>query len=397
MMIEVTSSTDRLPERKAKRTHVNPIETAIKSWAAQLPLELAEHIQAEVTRLVALAPKRWVVYPPLVILPSGSFEEEWWHLLEPDALQARHKDDLWKKILEGISKREGKGILTHLAVNAGIPLHKNGNGDEENIFRTPSGLIMLHGNFGPDLDPRHPPSEKDFEDALWVSTKQNGITQIWSPRYTMFSRGNIKEKTRLLGFYGPAKVLESRRCVKEGLRKQTAIDLYAGIGYFVFSYVKMGMGRVIGWELNPWSVEGLRRGAIANGWSVKVFQKDDQLSLGHEDIIVVLEDNNLAEERLASLAVAEISHVNCGLLPSSEASWEMALRILKMHGWLHLHENVGVNDIEAKRGVVEEALRGALIRKNDLRDVKVEHIELVKTFAPGVWHCVFDVYIWNSS
>ena len=25
--------------------------------------------------------------------------------------------------------------------------------------------------------------------------------------------------------------------------------------------------------------------------------------------------------------------------------------------------------------------------------VEVEHVELVKTFAPGVWHCVFDVHI----
>jgi tRNA wybutosine-synthesizing protein 2 len=396
-MIETTSSSANTRRgQKAKGKPANPIESAIISWTEQLPVELSVHVQTQVNNLITHSPKRWVVYFPLVLLPSGSFGEEWWNHLEP-TFPEMHKDELWKKILKGISKREGKGNLTHLAVNAGIPLHKIVGQDEENILRTPSGLIMLHGDFGPDLDPRQPPTQKDFDEAFWVNTRQNGITQIWAPRYTMFSRGNIKEKARLLDFHGPNKALKSRRSSQRDLSQQTAVDLYAGIGYFVFSYVKMGMGRVIGWELNPWSVEGLRRGALANGWSVKVLRKGESLELGNEKIVVVLEDNSLAAERLDGLAIDKISHINCGLLPSSKSSWEMASKILNSEGWLHLHENVGVNDTAQRYGEIERTLQEILARSNDPKEVRVEHTELVKTFAPGVWHCVFDVFIFKPA
>ena len=237
--------------QKYKEKPANPIESAIISWSENLPTGLLERVRTRLSNLLAYAPKRWVVYFPLVLLPSGSFGEEWWDHLDITTIYANQRQHLWMKILENISKREGKGQLTHLAVNAGIPLHKGNAQDEENILRNPSGLIVLYGEFGPDLDFRNPPRQKDFDEAFWVSTKQNGITQIWAPRYTMFSRGNIKEKTRLLDFHGPDKIPLTRRRSRNDLAEQTAVDLYAGIGYFVFSYVKMGMGRVIGWGVEP--------------------------------------------------------------------------------------------------------------------------------------------------
>jgi tRNA wybutosine-synthesizing protein 2 len=164
----------------------------------------------------------------------------------------------------------------------------------------------------------------------------------------------------------------------------------------VFSYVKMGLGRVVGWELNPWSVEGLRRGAIANGWRVKVVSSSESLGLRDEQIVVLLEDNVKAKERFSCLDsrdVKNIKHVNCGLLPTSEGSWETALGLVSGEGWLHLHENVGVHDVEARRGEIEDIFRGWLREANDERRVTVEHVEFVKTFAPGVWHCVFDVCV----
>jgi tRNA wybutosine-synthesizing protein 2 len=388
-----SSGTKRKQSFKSKP--VNPIEEAIRIWFEQLPSELSAQIQIKLEELIFRAPKRWVVYLPLVLLPSGSYDEEWWDLLRPAVIQTRYKHQLWKIILEKVGRREGKGILTHLAVNVGIPLHKRGdpeekNEDGENILRTPSGLAMLYGDFGPDLNPTCPPSEQDFAEAFWVSTKQNGITQIWAPRYTMFSRGNIKEKARLLDFHRRDNPILSRRPNEAEPLYQTAVDLYAGIGYFVFSYVKMGMWRVIGWELNPWSVEGLRRGALANGWPVKIIRSDEKLNLGNEKIIVVLGDNKLATERLKEVALTNISHINCGLLPSSEATWKMAMEILNRRGWLHLHENVGVDAIESRGTQIEDILRAGCKKE---KEVKVEHIERVKTFAPGVWHCVFDVYL----
>jgi tRNA wybutosine-synthesizing protein 2 len=418
--------------------NARPIEIAVRSWLELLGQDLLNGGDSYVENLLSRAPKRWVVYSPMVLLPPGSFGQQWWEAVGSEQVASRYAVELWTLLLENIGKREGKGPLTHLAVNAGIPLHKDpsqglgsqgplmlANDDDsqgnakrtsrkesdqgpnfdgerlvesiENVLRTPSGLIMLHGDFGRSLSPETVPTEKDFEDAFWVSTKQNGIIQVWAPRYTMFSRGNVKEKARLLDFHGSDQSLESRRLAKEKVANNSAVDLYAGIGYFVFSYMKMGLRRVLGWELNPWSVEGLRRGAVANGWSVKIVRSHEVLDLAeYGQIVVVLGDNRDAAKRLRGpcrYALGGIIHVNCGLLPSSEDSWEMSLEILDGDGWLHLHENVGVKDVLARTAAIEELILRWLKKTGDQRSANVEHVEYVKTFAPGVWHCVFDVYI----
>lgn len=338
----------------------------------------------------------------MVLLPSGSFQStEWTNLLL--SLTQSQVSSLWTLILQEISKREGKGELAHLAINAGIPLSKSDDtvkeeGDgKENVMRTPSGLMMLHGDFGPELSPTHDPTKEDFEEAFWVSTKQNGITQIWAPRYTMFSRGNIKEKARLLDFHKQVKS-DKAAVSKEVLRQSVAVDMYAGIGYFVFSYVAMGMSRVVGWELNPWSVEGLRRGAVANGWSVRVVRKGEKYIEGNERIVILQEDNGLVEERMRDdatnrMLVGKVLHVNCGLLPTSLPVWKTSLGLLGSRGWLHLHENVGVNDIQDRSEEIASMFCEWEEMRSNSRLVEVEHVERVKTFAPGVWHCVFDVFI----
>lgn len=212
----------------------------------------------------------------------------------------------------------------------------------------------------------------------------------------MFSRGNIKEKARILHFHQQIQGPEDRRRSKEESQRETAVDLYAGIGYFVFSYVKMGMGKVVGFEMNPWSVEGLRRGAVSNGWSAKVVGGGEVWVPGEESITVFVEDNVRALERLEKLRdswLGKVTHVNCGLLPTSDQSWGTALRLLFSDGWLHLHENVGVDDVQTRRGAIESILKKKLSQAATEAKVKAEHVELVKTFAPGVWHCVFDILI----
>lgn len=386
----------RPPKPKAQ----NPTDIAIKEWLNPLPSELLESISSTVEALISSAPKRWTAYPPMVLLPAGSFtSSEWTNILS--ITSPSQQSSLWTSILKEISKREGKGIFTHLAVNAGIPLSMTTTSTQdetqENILRTPSGLIMLLGDYGPDLSPNHEPTTEEFNSAFWVSTKQNGITQIWAPRYTMFSRGNIKEKARLLDFHNVSKSEEAKTS-KEEIAGSVAVDLYAGIGYFVFSYVAMGMKRVVGWELNPWSVEGLRRGAIANGWSVKVVKRGEAFIEGEERIVVFQEDNGVVGERIKDENVRRIVgekvlHVNCGLLPASTPVWEIALGFLGKRGWLHLHENVGVNEVLQRKKEIASRFCEWEEGAKDSRIVEVEHVEQVKTFAPGVWHCVFDVFI----
>ncbi|KAK3314692.1 S-adenosyl-L-methionine-dependent methyltransferase [Apodospora peruviana] len=397
----------KVTHQTPKKKKENPISLAVKSWlqTVQIPSSLSLEDKDGDTdirkHLVEKAPKRWVVYEPMVLLPSGSFTAHLWvSLLE--SVSHEQKEALWREILKELSS-QSPSPLTHLAVNEGIPLH--------NLLRSPSGLNMLHGDFGPALS--RTPTKSDFEAAFWVTTKQNGIMQTWAPRWTMFSRGNVKEKARLLSSYSQHNSKSIER------RNSWAIDLYAGIGYFVFSYAKLGL-RVLCWELNPWSVEGLRRGALANKWSVRLVTDDELLAKpmnelvggkgGEEQIIVFLEDNCRAKGRIRELGMVVV-HINCGFLPSSSKVWRSAWEIMNITnsniddaaGWLHLHENVGVKDIDKRKQEIQDLFDGWAHSEQQQGDygvvattkkkVTVQHVEMVKTFAPDVWHVVFDVYI----
>ncbi|KAL1883036.1 hypothetical protein VTK73DRAFT_111 [Phialemonium thermophilum] len=475
---------------KRPRKKENPILDAVSSWLLKIPLDVFDDLRRSrddtCSQLVRETPKRWVVYEPMVLLPSGSFATALWKEFLRQAIPSQEQTLLWADILWRITRRVP---LTHLAVNEGIPLHvmtdalahkasleadgshvdlklEKGAGSGpsldvvENVIRSPIGLRILYGDFGPDDVSSSVAgnisagiTKVDFNAAFWVSTKQNGIQQIWAPRWTMFSRGNVKEKARLLRFQNAkfhacnlgsgartsthalgSAIMDPRTgaaqySVPDGditSHQPWAVDLYAGIGYFVFSYVRLGF-RVMCWELNPWSVEGLRRGAAANGWSCRVVSGAD-LSLptaavmegmagtGAPDIVVFHEDNNMAARRVEELRATRamhetedcgrsgrhrfpVVHVNCGLLPTSADTWEVAWSIVGPYnnGWLHLHENVGVSDIGRRREEIQAFFDGLANDSGIRRDARVEHVEQVKTFAPGVWHCVFDIYITSHS
>lgn len=356
---------------------------------------------------------------PMVLLPSGSFQSATWQSIFL-TLPTSDLENLWCEILRAIGRKEG-GSFSHLAVNNGIPLTNTTSQEggyfpyqPENILRTPSGLVILHGDFGPPLAPDQPPTEQDFKNAFWVSTRQNGIYQTWAPRYTMFSRGNVKEKARILKFHdSPSPLENSGRDIGKDVQGKVALDLYAGIGYFVFSYARIGMN-VIGWEINPWSVEGLRRGAVGNGWSVKVIKGRDLWKStvdalytysAWEQIVIFLEDNAKAAFRIRDMKEVSIDgtsmilHVNMGLLPSCEDRWNVAWRGLDncKAGWLHLHENVKEDEIESRKLKIQKQFQSWEAESSQGRSVVVEWVERVKTFAPGIWHCVFDVYFYKKT
>ena len=158
----------------------------------------------------------------------------------------------------------------------------------------------------------------------------------------------------------------------------------------------------------------MRRGAKANGWAVRVVKgaalstPTPQLVDDHAQIVVFNEDNDKAAGRIQELRDADcqlsILHINCGLLPSSELawkpSWDMTAPNKLPAYWLHLHENIGACDIVRRRSEIQAQFEGWAAAdpcsSGGKRSVRVEHVEKVKTFAPGVWHCVFDVYITNT-
>ncbi|PHH79128.1 hypothetical protein CDD80_5594 [Ophiocordyceps camponoti-rufipedis] len=366
-----------------------PIQEAVDGWLNSLEAPLVSETERWRKDLTDSAPRRFTVYEPMVLLPAGSFNDDAWRA-EISRLDAGCVAALWMRILREVgARRGGARTLTNLAVNEAIPRHHGPRG-EENTLRAPTRLRVLWGDFGED---EHQQGKASFDSALWVSTKQNGIVQTWAPLWTMFSRGNVKEKARLLRLI-PSPAGETR----------WAVDLYAGIGYFAFCFVARGL-RVLCWEINGWSVEGLRRGARENGWSVRVVGSGelrgglDGVLAGGEDIVVFHESNEVALERVLQLhslgLVRGVEHVNCGFLPTSEASWASAWRMASLDAgasWLHLHENVSSDGIEDRRRDIQRRVDGWSEAEGG-RKSTVEHVERVKTFAPGVWHCVFDVHV----
>lgn len=407
----------------------------IQKWLLELP-----HCELpfSISDLVSVSTWPYTIYHPLLLLPPNTFSIPPW----PDLLSTTIRSHL--SALYILLSAQLK--ITHIAVNAPIPTLIPGM---PNILRKPENPIPLYGSFGPSLSPTHIPSNTDFEAAFWCTVRQNGIFQTWAPQHTMFSRGNISEKTRLLGL----KTLTTEGLGGNGSSSTTAVDLYAGIGYFAFCYAKLGVGKILCWELSGWSVEGLRRGSTGNGWGVEVLNaeaidnEDIRARLAHDEtkqIFVFQEDNQNAAERITALRsqIPPIRHVNCGFLPTSQPSWESAVRALdpKLGGWIHAHENIERVSFEKRKDEIVREFRelvrrwrggGRLRRSSEQQQqqseekifqdtqsvitetenesqstgeaaedrhetttiVKCIHFQQVKSYAPGIMHCVLDIAI----
>lgn len=81
-----------------------------------------------------------------------------------------------------------------------------------------------------------------------------------------------------------------------------------------------------------------------------------------------------------------------GLLPSSREGWPLAMQMLKREGgMLHVHENV--HDDEYKQFVTElpNELQRLGEEKGKAYHCVIQHVEKVKSYAPKVYHYVFDI------
>lgn len=380
------------------------MDRAVKSWLTQNKITIQQTDTA--TALAKALNKSYTIYGCMLLLPHTAFTGPEWTTITAN-LSDETLQDLYKAMCHHLK-------VTHIAVNKPIPLHKTyvsknspkeddeatERKKEENILRSPINFSPLFGSFGPSSC-NAPPSESDFTSAFWVTAKQNSIYQTWAPLWTMFSRGNISEKARLLTLPSVLQAVEEGRQDGKG---SAAVDLYAGIGYFAFSYVKAGVKKVLCWDLNGWSCEGLRRGAEKNGWGVRVCNGDGdggeggggrrEWMQGEEEFLVFNETNEMAPERVEIMRsrLPPIRHVNCGMLPSSRASLELAAKVLdlEMGCWVHVHENFLVEDILKKAEETRLELEGILRRLGREAMVELEFINRLKNYAPGVVHCVLD-------
>ncbi|KAF9122678.1 tRNA methyltransferase tyw3 [Mortierella sp. 14UC] len=273
------------------------------------------------------------------------------------------------------------------------------------------------------------PTSSNFQQTYWSSTCQNKVWYTWAPMFTMFSAGNITEKER---------VAHSRPLFDA--RDKVVVDLYAGIGYFALVYLVHAGARVVhACEWNPWSVEGLVRGAERNDISWKRYlgenvalklnregeasdlqqEQEQPFTTGHPtprrppstttttttakkqkphgQLIVYPGDNAQWIEHFENTA----HHVNLGLIPSAEPGWVLGVRALcpKEGGYLHVHHNIRVGEEEALKSYLLQSLRDlfAIWKKGpgeaegEKWSIDIRHMENVKSFAPLVFHYVLDV------
>lgn len=323
-------------------------------------------VELDVTLLMSKVPKKWSIYNPMVLFNTGGFDSEIWKNAFSSGINCSN--------FFAVIRSAFPATITHFAINKPIV--------EEDVMRRPFNLVPLYGDFGPDpIDSLfNNPDANDLEDAFWCHVVQNGIYQTWAPRYTMFSRGNITEKKRVLDNF-------------KNLKGLVVMDFYAGIGYFTLSYLANG-ATLLCWELNPWSIEGLVRGLAENGYKYQVFSRSDTLTKKDYQryvaqgvrAFVFHESNEYVSSRLQSIGQLPVSHINLGLLPSLQTSWDLVKAV--RDEWTttdiiaHVHENEHKDGFEQLQKKVGDYFEGEVV-----------HFEKVKTFAPDVWHVVVDVNI----
>lgn len=206
-------------------------------------------------------------------------------------------------------------------------------------FRSPQ-VTLLHGS-----------TQAEFMD--------HGIAYRFDAARVMWSSGNVTER---------------RRIGQLDLSEETVVDAYAGVGYYTLPMLVHGhAAHVHACEWNPASVEGLRTSAMLNAV---------------EGRLTVHQGDNA--EAMAGLT-GRADRVHLGLLPSSEAAWEPAVRCLRDGGgWLHVHMNVEEERIEAWVERTVDHLNSLASEHGRPFRFSAEHLERVKWFAPRVRHVVLD-------
>ena len=251
----------------------------------------------------------------------------------------------------------------------------------------------------PFLDAVYPRSPAEIVDATkkrlggFVCVRENGISYCFDVTRLMFSSGNVSEKARAAaGFssYKEASISKDNRLPLEG---EVVIDLFCGLGYFTLPVlIHAGAKKVVACDWNPTATLCLRANMLANGL-------DDSRCIVYEgdNRLMTLPERNL---------VNSADRVLLGLIPSSEISWETALRLLRPRGgWLHIHATKG--DAEYEQWAFTELpqkLKELVHLPSENRDGDFEetkkswtfttmHLERVKSYAPKVWHLVADVLV----
>lgn len=185
--------------------------------------------------------------------------------------------------------------------------------------------------------------------------KENGIRFKLDPQKVMFSSGNMNERIRMASISN---------------KKETVVDLFAGIGYFtlpiaIYSKPK----KIFACELNPVAYEYLCENIVLNNVTniVEPIEGDNRDNA----------PNNVADRVLL------------GYFGDTNRFLSTALNCLKdFHGTIHYHDKFADKSIPDKPlKIVNE------IAEKYNRDAQLLDYKQIKSYAPGISHYVFDIGI----
>ena len=201
---------------------------------------------------------------------------------------------------------------------------------------------LLHGNDG------------------WVEVKDNGVFYGFDATKVMYSSGNVTERRRMGALQADGEIV---------------IDAYAGIGYYTMQLlVHTSVEHIHACKINPNSIRSLE-------WSSQRNEVESRLTIHPQDNLITLEEMKETADRIL-----------LGYLPSSEATWRLAVQALKPSGGtLHIHMNVEEERID---GWIAETIDKCLDYAQEFGRkwrVTANHLEKVKWYAPRVRHVVLDV------
>ncbi|TMW68651.1 hypothetical protein Poli38472_006119 [Pythium oligandrum] len=279
--------------------------------------------------LLSSIPDRYEFVGDVLLVPMDTFLEPEW---------SSFANDMWKAVCASTTPR-----LSRVARKAFIDPSEKRQSHVELLFMNPAAMTTHR---------KHIPG--------WVEVRENGITYGWDLTKVMFSSGNVTEKARM---------------AKIGCANEIIVDLFCGIGYYVLPFlVHGGAAFVHACEWNPDSVDALKfnleRNHVAD--RCRIYEGDNQLN--------------------APGIGAVADRVNLGLLPTSEKAWPLAVQVLKHSGgWMHVHDNVAVEDRARWEAHVVASIRSLGEAYGKHWHVSCEHVERVKSYAPKVHHLVADI------
>ncbi|KAI5203972.1 hypothetical protein E4T39_03944 [Aureobasidium subglaciale] len=220
---------------------------------------------------------------------------------------------------------------------------------EESIATSrPVAKVRFQHGSGTSTEAKEYPTKEDFDSVFWANTRQNGIIQYWAPRHTPSPHHNTTQSIR---------IPHIPRAAQQSHKGCTAVCLSAGTGSLAFNYAAAGVQKVLCWDSNPWSIEGLRRGAVKNKWNVQVQRKSQSRGksfgmLPKTRIVAFEEEDEKALGRVEQLRhrLPPVRHVHCGSTNTSRELYASAAAMLvpELGGWVHIQDDFGVQEMVSR-------------------------------------------------